>query len=47
VPGNLSVTAGHDCCERIEAAIGSRLPKTSVSTHLEPDLMREDPDFSY
>jgi cation diffusion facilitator family transporter len=37
VPGDLCVTDGHDCCERIEAAIESRLPKTSVSTHLEPD----------
>jgi cation diffusion facilitator family transporter len=36
VPGDLCVTEGHDCCERIEAAIENRLPKTSVSTHLEP-----------
>ncbi len=41
VPGNLCVTEGHDCCERIEAAIESRLPKTSVSTHLEPDQTDE------
>jgi len=37
VPGNLCVLEGHDRCERIEAAIGSGLPKTTVSTHLEPD----------
>ncbi len=37
VPGNLSVTEGHNCCERIEAAIENSLPKSSVSTHLEPD----------
>ena len=37
VPGNLSVAEGHDRCERIEAAIENRLPKTSVATHLEPD----------
>jgi len=37
VPGDLCVTEGHDRCERIEAAIENRLPKTSVSTHLEPD----------
>jgi cation diffusion facilitator family transporter len=37
VPGKRSVTEGHDCCERIETAIESRLPKTSVSTHLEPN----------
>jgi cation diffusion facilitator family transporter len=37
VPGNLCVTEGHDRCERIEAAIESRLPKASVTTHLEPD----------
>jgi cation diffusion facilitator family transporter len=38
VPGILSVTEGHDLCERIEAAIQNQLPKTSVSTHLEPAL---------
>jgi divalent metal cation (Fe/Co/Zn/Cd) transporter len=37
VPGDLCVTEGHDRCERIESAIESQLPKTSVSTHLEPD----------
>jgi divalent metal cation (Fe/Co/Zn/Cd) transporter len=37
VPGDLCVAEGHDRCERIEAAIGNRLPKTSVTTHLEPD----------
>ena len=37
VPGDLCVTEGHECCERIEGAIANRLPKTSVSTHLEPD----------
>lgn len=36
VPGDLRVTQGHDCCERVESAIQNRLPKTSVSTHLEP-----------
>jgi cation diffusion facilitator family transporter len=36
VPGDMSVTEGHDFCERIEAAVGNSLPKTSVSTHLEP-----------
>lgn len=44
VPGDASVTRGHDCCERIEAAIERRLPKTSVSTHLEPDDARPDRD---
>jgi cation diffusion facilitator family transporter len=37
VPGDICVTEGHNRCERIEAAIEERLPKTSVSTHLEPD----------
>jgi cation diffusion facilitator family transporter len=37
VPGDLCITEGHGCCERIEAAIEKRLPKTSISTHLEPD----------
>lgn len=44
VPGDISVTRGHDCCERIEAAIAARLPRTSVSTHLEPDDTRPDGD---
>lgn len=42
VPKDLCVMEGHDRCERIETAIESRLPKTSVSTHLEPDL--SDPE---
>ena len=37
VPGDLSVAEGHNSCERIETAIKNQLPKTSVSTHLEPD----------
>jgi divalent metal cation (Fe/Co/Zn/Cd) transporter len=37
VPADLHVTEGHDRCERIEAAIESRLTKISVSTHLEPN----------
>lgn len=37
VPGNMCVTEGHDRCERIENAISRKLPRTSVSTHLEPD----------
>jgi cation diffusion facilitator family transporter len=37
VPGDLSVTEGHDRCERIEAAIECTLPKAFISTHLEPD----------
>jgi cation diffusion facilitator family transporter len=36
VPGNLSVSEGHDRCECIETAIENRLPKASVTTHLEP-----------
>ena len=36
VPGAMPVTEGHDFCERIEASIGERVPKASVSTHLEP-----------
>ncbi len=37
VPGNLTVTEGHNYCERIEQEVANRLPKTSVSTHLEPE----------
>lgn len=46
VPGDVCVTRGHDCCERIEAAIERQLPKTSVSTHLEPNDARPDRDPS-
>lgn len=44
VPGHLSVTEGHDRCERIESAIRTLLPKTSVSTHLEPEGAAENVD---
>lgn len=42
VPGDLTVTEGHDRCQRIEASIEKCLPKTSVSTHLEPDQEKSD-----
>jgi cation diffusion facilitator family transporter len=45
VPGNLSVTEGHNYCETIEAAISNRLPKTSVATHLEPEDVLDKKDF--
>ena len=40
VPGQWSVQQGHDWAERIEAAIGTALPRTHITTHLEP---MEDP----
>jgi cation diffusion facilitator family transporter len=40
VPGNLSVQAGHDLCERLENEITAKLPHVEVLTHLEP---LEDP----
>ena len=40
VPGDWSVTQGHDLAERIEQAVISELPDVTVSTHVEP---REDP----
>jgi cation diffusion facilitator family transporter len=40
VPGNMSVQAGHDLCERLEAEIREKLPHVEVLTHLEP---LEDP----
>lgn len=36
VPADWTVRQGHDCCERIEAAIRAALPMTHVTTHLEP-----------
>ena len=40
VPGQWSVQQGHDWTERIEVEIGKALPRTHVTTHLEP---MEDP----
>ncbi len=40
LPGNMSVQAGHDLCERLEKEIQSKLPHVEVLTHLEP---LEDP----
>jgi cation diffusion facilitator family transporter len=45
VPGNLSITEGHNRCETIETAIRNRLPKTSVATHLEPEEAINKKDF--
>ncbi|MEB3349443.1 MAG: cation diffusion facilitator family transporter [Cyanobacteriota bacterium] len=36
VPGEWSVQAGHDLCERIERQIAAALPRSHVFTHLEP-----------
>lgn len=44
VPGGLSVAEGHERCKRIMAAVSARLPKTSVSTHLDPDQAEAEPD---
>ena len=40
VPGSMSVQAGHDLVERLEAEIRERLPHVDLLTHLEP---LEDP----
>jgi len=40
VPGDWSVTQGHNLCDRLEQAIAQALPGTAVITHLEP---LEDP----
>ena len=40
VPGNITVQAGHDLCERLEKEIQAKLPHVEVLTHLEP---LEDP----
>jgi len=36
VPGATSVADSHALCDRIEAALGSALPKTAVTIHVEP-----------
>ena len=40
VPGNMSVQAGHDLVERLEAEVREKLPHVELLTHLEP---LEDP----
>lgn len=40
VPGEWSVQRGHDLIERIEQALGEKLPQLAVNAHLEPS---EDP----
>jgi len=36
VPGNMSVQAGHDLVERLEAEVREKLPHVELLTHLEP-----------
>ena len=40
VPGQWTVSQGHDICENLEQAIAQSLPGARISTHLEP---LEDP----
>ena len=40
VPGDWSVTRGHNLAEQVESDIRNALPRTTVITHLEP---LEDP----
>ncbi len=37
VPSEMTVTAAHDICDRIEAAIRAEFKDTSISVHVEPD----------
>lgn len=37
VPGEMSVDAAHDICDRIEQAIGKALPGARVTIHVEPE----------
>lgn len=37
VPGDMSVLAAHDICDRIEQAIGAALPGARVTIHVEPE----------
>jgi cation diffusion facilitator family transporter len=37
VPGEITVEAAHDLCDRIEAAIHTALPGTRVTIHVEPE----------
>lgn len=36
VPGSWTVSAGHELCDEIEAAVAEQIPGASVLTHLEP-----------
>lgn len=37
VPGDLTVDAAHEICDRIEQAIGRKVPGAHVTIHVEPD----------
>lgn len=37
VPGELSVNAAHEICDRVEQAIGKAVPGARVTIHVEPD----------
>lgn len=37
VPGDLTVTAAHDMCDRVEAAIKAAVPDVIVTIHVEPE----------
>jgi cation diffusion facilitator family transporter len=37
VPGHMSVKIAHDICDRLEDAIGARIPDSRVSIHIEPE----------
>jgi cation diffusion facilitator family transporter len=36
VPGNMTVSASHELCDRIEASLGAHLRKAQVTIHVEP-----------
>ena len=37
VPGTMTVLQSHDICDRIEAALKTRIPGSQVVIHVEPD----------
>jgi len=43
VPGDMSVAASHEICDRIEAAIQSHIPDAVVTIHVEPEHKAKHP----
>jgi cation diffusion facilitator family transporter len=42
VPGSMTVLESHDICDRIEAALKTRLPGSQIVIHVEPDHKAKD-----
>jgi cation diffusion facilitator family transporter len=44
VPGAMTVLESHEICDRIEAAVKTRIPGSQIVIHVEPDFKAKDQD---